>query len=172
MRNEETYQFTHASCVLHGNHEQRTQPQPKGRPQYERLASRFTKREDMPVAVMLVLPILCDEKGRRPDLESMRRGMEAFNSASRRVAKETGVRFLDLKKKIPKSRKYFYDDVHYTYEGNRLVVDVFYADFIAGGMLETTGREDSDPAQRVTAHHQVTHAPQPEQTSCSSSDPL
>jgi hypothetical protein len=84
---------------------------------------------------VLVLPILCDEKGKRPDLESMRRGMEAFNSASRRVANEMGVRFLDLEKKIPKSRKYFYDDVHYTFEGNRLVADAFYADFIAGHIV-------------------------------------
>ena len=111
---------------------------------------------------VLVFPILCDEKGKRPDIECMRRGMEAFNSAARQVADETGVRFLDLEKKIPKSRKYFYDDIHYTYEGNRLMAEAFYADFLAGGMLEGTGREDSDPAQRVTAYRRISQAPQPE----------
>jgi hypothetical protein len=51
--------------------------------------------------------------GHCPSLASMRKGLDAFNAASRALAKNAGVVFADLEPLIPKTGKFFTDDVHY-----------------------------------------------------------
>lgn len=64
--------------------------------------------------------------GTRASIESMIRGMEQSNAISKRIAAEAGVTFVDLEPLLPKTLEYFYDDVHYTPEGNRVVADAFF----------------------------------------------
>ncbi len=61
------------------------------------------------------------DDGTRPSLASMRRGMEAFNATTARVAAETYTTFADLDAAVPKTTEYLYDDVHYTRKGNEAV---------------------------------------------------
>ena len=45
-------------------------------------------------------------------------GMRQFNDAARAIAGERHVPVLDFEAAVPKSLKYFQDDVHLTHEGN------------------------------------------------------
>ncbi len=65
------------------------------------------------------------EDGKKPDLPSLVKGMEAFNQASRAIAWEAEVPFFDLDRLVPKTLEYFVDDVHYTVPGNRLIGEAF-----------------------------------------------
>lgn len=78
----------------------------------------------------------CEQDGRRPDLDSMIRGMEAFNAASRRVAREAGVPFVDLESLVPKNLEHFVDDVHYTEKGNAIIAAAFARAVTESGFLE------------------------------------
>ena len=49
------------------------------------------------------------------------RGMQAYNARIREVAEERGVRFVDLDAAVPKDLEHFYDDCHYTAQGNQRV---------------------------------------------------
>lgn len=61
-----------------------------------------------------------------PNLESLIYGINLFNNASKNVAKENNVPYIDLASYIPKTTEYFSDDVHYTEKGNILVADILY----------------------------------------------
>ena len=71
----------------------------------------------------------------KADISSMIKGMEAFNDVSRRIADSHGVLFVDLERFVPKSLKYFQDDVHYTEEGNRIIGQNFAEQIIANGYV-------------------------------------
>jgi lysophospholipase L1-like esterase len=74
------------------------------------------------------------ERGVHPDLESMERGMAAFNAATRRVAVERGVPWIELADAVPKTLEFFVDGVHYTEAGHERVCDVVFAGLLANGL--------------------------------------
>ena len=82
------------------------------------------------------------EGNRYPNIESMIRGMRAFNSATAETAEKYGVPLIDLDAGVPKSADYFLDDVHYTASGNaliaKLISDYLIQNFIIGWGLPTT----------------------------------
>jgi lysophospholipase L1-like esterase len=55
---------------------------------------------------------------------TLAKAMDAYNRALLEVCAERGLQCLDLAAAIPKESKYFYDDVHFTETGSRLVADV------------------------------------------------
>jgi hypothetical protein len=70
------------------------------------------------------------------DVPSMICGMEKFNGTSRAVAREHGVVFVDLEKRVPKTLDYFVDAFHYTPEGNRVVGEALGEAVIANGFVD------------------------------------
>ena len=64
-------------------------------------------------------------------IASMKRGMEAFNDVTRRVARDLGCGLVDLEPMLPKTIEYFANDVHYTALANRLIGETL-ADFVLG----------------------------------------
>jgi lysophospholipase L1-like esterase len=52
--------------------------------------------------------------------------LEAYNDVTRAVAETEGVLLIDLALKMPKSTNLFYDCVHYTNEGAKVVSDLLY----------------------------------------------
>lgn len=85
--------------------------------------------------------------GQRASLKSMVEGMRVFNAATRRIARATGTRLIDLDRLMPKTTEYLYDDVHYTPAGNALIGDAFADDIIASRIVPETMRlrQQSDP---------------------------
>jgi lysophospholipase L1-like esterase len=73
-------------------------------------------------------------KGVHPDRESMARGMAAFNAATRRVAHERGVPWIELAEAVPKDLTHFVDGVHYTEAGNERVAEAVFEGLLAGGL--------------------------------------
>ena len=63
-------------------------------------------------------PVLSAEQGAYPGTASMLDGMRQFNDAARAIARDRRVPVLDFDAAVPKSLKYFQDDVHLTHEGN------------------------------------------------------
>lgn len=61
------------------------------------------------------------DDGRMASLESMIQGFDLFNGTARQVAEENGIPFLDLESAVPKTLDFFYDDVHYTPQGNERI---------------------------------------------------
>ncbi|MCB0354607.1 MAG: SGNH/GDSL hydrolase family protein [Bdellovibrionales bacterium] len=51
------------------------------------------------------------------------KGMKAYNQASREVAEQEGIVFIDLESIVPKSLEFFTDDVHYTDKAFPLIAD-------------------------------------------------
>jgi hypothetical protein len=76
------------------------------------------------------------EKGHYPDLESMIRGMEMFNSESYNVARKNDIPYVDLAHYVPKSGKYFIDDVHMTREGTEIVAQLLYDYIVNASMIK------------------------------------
>ncbi len=54
-------------------------------------------------------------------IATMKRGMEAYNAVTRRVATDLQCGFIDLDLLVPKSIDHFANDVHYTVLSNRLI---------------------------------------------------
>ncbi len=80
--------------------------------------------------------LFCSMEGNRyPNIDSMIRGMNAFNAETTKVAIEHGIPLIDLESRIPKTTYYFLDDVHYTDEGNALVAQVISAYLIQQGLV-------------------------------------
>lgn len=73
-----------------------------------------------------LLKYVCHNETTRADLPSMIRGMRAFNTVSREISRANATTFVDLAAQVPKSLKYFRDDVHYTEAGNALIADRLY----------------------------------------------
>ncbi len=85
--------------------------------------------------------------GTRPSLPSMIDGMEQFNATTAGIAEDLGVDFVDLEQMVPKTLDYFYDDVHYTREGNKLVATAFFDlivehDIVTDALLAASGDRD------------------------------
>jgi len=56
-----------------------------------------------------------------PDVPSLSRGMRAFNATTLALPSERGGKAFDLAARMSQSWKWFYDECHYTREGNRRV---------------------------------------------------
>lgn len=69
------------------------------------------------------------EENRIASIATMKRGMEAFNDVTRRVANELRCGFVDLDFIVPKTSDHFANDVHYTALSNRLIGEAL-ADFL------------------------------------------
>ncbi len=70
---------------------------------------------------LLLFPATHYFQGERASLHSMVEGMRRFNDATRRLAKDFDVDFVDLEQQMAKTTAYLYDDVHYTRAGNELI---------------------------------------------------
>lgn len=55
---------------------------------------------------------------------ALRRGMDAYNATLLSVCEEFGVECVDAAAGVPQDTLYFYDDVHFTEEGSRLVAEL------------------------------------------------
>lgn len=66
--------------------------------------------------------------------EAMADGLERFNDATRRVAREMNVALADLAARIPRSSEAFYDDVHFNVRGAELA-----AQRLAGALVDACG---------------------------------
>src|SRR5262249_822481 len=84
---------------------------------------------------VILMPMLCQENGQRPDIPSMARGMATFKGSGEQVAADRHVPFIDLDKMIPKNLDYFFDDVHYTTKGNIAVADAVADEIIKLGVI-------------------------------------
>jgi len=80
----------------------------------------------------------CSENNQKPDIPSMISGMEVYNRTSREIAKEKAVAFLDLEKSLQKSLLYFFDDIHLTEEGNRVIGEAFAEEIFEMECVEKT----------------------------------
>ncbi len=91
---------------------------------------------------VILFPMLCQQDGVQPDVPSMKRGMDAFNTRAQRVAARREVRFLGLEKQIPKSLEYFFDDVHYTTKGNVAVAEAIGDELVRWGVVPRTAKSE------------------------------
>ncbi|MEZ6187895.1 MAG: SGNH/GDSL hydrolase family protein [Planctomycetota bacterium] len=66
------------------------------------------------------------------DPVTLMHGMQAYNQRIAAVCREWGVRFVDLDAAVPKDLTHFYDDCHYTVEGNAAVADALYQGLFQG----------------------------------------
>lgn len=74
--------------------------------------------------------LVCQKDGKYYSLDSIRYGINLFNSTTKQVAKENNIPFLDLEAAIPKSTKYFVDMVHYSEEGNLALAKSLFAKIV------------------------------------------
>jgi lysophospholipase L1-like esterase len=52
--------------------------------------------------------------------------LESYNDVTRNVAEEAGLPLIDLAQIMPKSTKYFYDIIHFTDAGAKIVASIVY----------------------------------------------
>lgn len=103
--------------------------------------------------------------GQRASLHSMVEGMRRFNDSTREIAGESGIAFVDLEKRMPKTTAYLYDDVHYTAAGNSLVGNAFADAIIASELIDRTlarrrkERNLTPAPQRGTTISSAPHTP-------------
>ena len=74
------------------------------------LKENMTKKEK---AVLYMVNFEAVGPNKRWSVKTAYIGMEKYNDAVRKLAKEKGIALIDLEKVIPKSLEYFYDEVHY-----------------------------------------------------------
>lgn len=76
----------------------------------------------------LYVPVLqCTRPdGTYPSLSSMVTAMKNFNNATKNVAQNNNIQFVDLAAQIPKNLQYFTDDVHYTPLANAKIATILY----------------------------------------------
>lgn len=85
-------------------------------------ANLYKERVSVEESKRLIFPnLVCKKGGKFYGMESIRNGIQQFNSAAKKVADENDVPFIDFDKGIPKNLEYFLDSVHYTEKGNSLV---------------------------------------------------
>jgi lysophospholipase L1-like esterase len=67
-----------------------------------------------------------NENNEYPNIKSMEFGVNLFNSETKKIAEFHHIPLVDLEAHIPKNRKYFYDDFHYTEKGNQLMAETLF----------------------------------------------
>ena len=75
-------------------------------------------------------------EGKRWSLETVVRGMNAYNNMVRQIATQRNVYLIDLAQSVPKTLEYFYDDCHYTQEGFKQVEKTIVEYFTRLGILK------------------------------------
>ncbi len=100
---------------------------------------------------VLIYPLSHQFQGKRASISSMRKGMAMFNDATRQIASQSGVRFVDLEALMPKTLQYMYDDVHYTPKGNELIADALAQSIITWGLLDNASPQAQVPAAMAQA---------------------
>lgn len=78
----------------------------------------------------------CQQGGVYPDLESMARGMNQFNEASRAIAREAGLPFVELEPHLPKDLEHFHDDVHTTEKANAIIAERVFQRILAERLIK------------------------------------
>ena len=73
-------------------------------------------------------------------VEALSKGMELYNNRLKEVCAQREIECLDLAAQIPKDSRYFFDDVHFTDQGSRLVADRVAAYLDGTNSRETTSR--------------------------------
>lgn len=86
--------------------------------------------------ILWFAPLLCAENGTCPSLGAMVRGMEIFNAASREIAARRQVPYLDFDAAVPKTREYFFDDVHLRGRGNERIAAIAADAIVRGGWID------------------------------------
>ena len=81
----------------------------------------------------LFYPYYYSDYGTVPTLSEQMNAMQAFNSATRDLARRAQVSLIDVDSRLPKTKDFMYDDVHYTAEGAQRVAEI-----IAGSAPWTT----------------------------------
>jgi hypothetical protein len=87
---------------------------------HEKLSEAEKKRIWFPKAFCI------NENNEYPNLKSMELGMNLFNSATKKIAEIHQIPLVNLEAHIPKNGKYFYDDFHYTANGNQLMAETLF----------------------------------------------
>ncbi len=81
-------------------------------------------------------PLANQQGGTRPSIASMIAGMRAFNDASRAIARDHGVTYVDLESMVPRTLEFFTDDVHYTPAGCECIAGAFAEAFRQARLIE------------------------------------
>lgn len=95
-------------------------------------------REDLSTEDKRVLwfsPLLCADHGTCPSLTAMTQGMATYNAAARDLAAARHVPFIDFAAAVPKTREYFFDDVHLKKIGNAILAQKAAEAIEAAGLL-------------------------------------
>ena len=72
---------------------------------------------------------------------ALARGMKMFNDVLRDVCDRRKIFCIDLAARVPKERRYFFDDMHYSEAGARLVSDI-----VTAGIIEFSSKGAHSPA--------------------------
>jgi hypothetical protein len=78
----------------------------------------------------------CVKNGTLPSPKSLTKAMSQINQASKKIADENNIPFVDIESQVPKTTEYFYDDVHYTTKGNALVANIIYKAIVQNRFLD------------------------------------
>ena len=74
------------------------------------------------------------------DVATLKRALDGYNDAIRRVARVDRCRLVDLAAEVPGDLEHFLDDVHFTAKGNSAVADSVLRTILADGSLPRSGR--------------------------------
>jgi len=66
--------------------------------------------------------------------------LDQYNQTLLRVCQERKIDCIDLESKIPKSLKYFYDDIHFTELANQKIAEVISQELISRNLIESSSR--------------------------------
>ncbi len=72
---------------------------------------------------------------------ALARGMKMFNDVLLDVCDKRKIFCIDLAARVPKERRYFFDDMHYSEAGAQLVSDV-----VAAGIIDFSAKLAHNPA--------------------------
>ncbi|MCL4416574.1 MAG: SGNH/GDSL hydrolase family protein [Actinobacteria bacterium] len=97
-------------------------------------ASLLKERNSLEEAKVIISP-LCMKEGKYYDLDSLRFGLNLFNSRTRQIAQDTDTYFIDIDASIPKNLNYFFDMVHLTEDGNQKVADILYDSIVSNSLI-------------------------------------
>ncbi len=77
----------------------------------------------------------CKKGNTHISTKSLNKGMSLFNEASRKIADENDIPFVDIESQIPKNSRFLTDDVHYTNEGDNKVADIIFKAIVKSSYL-------------------------------------
>jgi hypothetical protein len=79
--------------------------------------------------------IFCLQGKYKATLKSQAKAMDEFNQVTKNTASENNVQFIDFDSDIPKTKKYFYDDIHWNENGNQLAAKKLYEFIITNNFI-------------------------------------